>query len=100
MELIRQPGKRLAAGSEGLHGCLVDHNKQMMDALSREDIRDVGDITAGPVASEEDGGFVVVVRFGIRPTAGSISELGLLDACPDAALLPAKSAYARYVYDM
>ena len=76
------------------------HNKQMMDALSREDIREVGDYQqAGPLSLPEEEGkdSVVVVRaHGISPQRRKyLKELGLFGTAlvPTPALLPAKSSF-------
>lgn len=85
------------------------HNKQMMDALSREDIREVGDYQSKrelslPQESEKDS--VVVVRaHGISPQRRKyLKEIGLPfrdGTCPDVGIIAGKvKLHAQKGYDI
>lgn len=85
------------------------HNKQMMDALSREDIREVGDYQSKQDLSlpEEEGkDSVVVVRaHGISPQRRKyLKELGLPfrdGTCPDVGIIAGKvKLHAQKGYDI
>lgn len=85
------------------------HNKQMMDALSREDIREVGDYQSKQDLSlpEEEGkDSVVVVRaHGISPQRRNyLKELGLPfrdGTCPDVGIIAGKvKLHAQKGYDI
>ena len=85
------------------------HNKQMMDALSREDIREVGDYQSKQDLSlpEEEGkDSVVVVRaHGISPQRRKyLKELGLpfrVGSCPDVGIIAGKvKLHAQKGYDI
>ena len=82
------------------------HNKQMMDALSREDIQEVGDYQSKQDLSfpeEEEKDSVVVVRaHGISPQRRKyLKELGLLfgTVLVPTALLPEVKLHAQKGYD-
>ena len=103
MERAIQVAREEACGGERrvyTDGPLI-HNKQMMDALSREDIREVGDYQSKQDLSlpeEEEKDSVVVVRaHGISPQRRKyLKELGLpfgTVLVPASALLPAKSSF-------
>jgi len=85
------------------------HNKQMMDALSREDIREVGDYQSKQDLSlpqEEEKDSVVVVRaHGISPQRRKyLKELGLPfrdGTCPDVGIIAGKvKLHAQKGYDI
>lgn len=85
------------------------HNKQMMDALNREDIREVGDYQSKQDLSlpEEEGkDSVVVVRaHGISPQRRKyLKELGLPfrdGTCPDVGIIAGKvKLHAQKGYDI
>lgn len=85
------------------------HNKQMMDALSHEDIREVGDYQSKQDLSlpqEEEKDSVVVVRaHGISPQRRKyLKELGLPfrdGTCPDVGIIAGKvKLHAQKDYDI
>jgi (E)-4-hydroxy-3-methyl-but-2-enyl pyrophosphate reductase len=85
------------------------HNKQMMDALSHEDIREVGDYQSKQDLSlpqEDDKESVVVVRaHGISPQRRKyLKELGLPfrdGTCPDVGIIAGKvKLHAQKGYDI